>query len=141
MFLHYYCLRFKICLLYTSTRHSRSSAEQVHGESIRVYPYPKALLPGILMLIFCKWQESFRIWVNPYGFAMYLFRRGATMTSIYFLACVGFGLVYNIQGAGILICGFGGALGWFFYLLCLRIVVIPILVVMTVSALMMHPCL
>ena len=34
-----------------------------------------------------------------------------------FLACVGFGLVYNIQGAGILICGFGGALGWFFYLI------------------------
>ena len=38
-----------------------------------------------------------------------------------FLACVGFGLVYNIQGAGILICGFGGALGWFFYLkMCIR---------------------
>ena len=34
-----------------------------------------------------------------------------------FLACVGFGLVSNIQGAGILICGFGGALGWFFYLI------------------------
>ena len=40
------------------------------------------ILTGRLMLIFCKWQESFRIWVNPYGFAMYLFRRGATMTSI-----------------------------------------------------------
>lgn len=40
------------------------------------------------------------------------------MTSLWaFLACVGFGLVYNIQGAGILICGFGGALGWFFYLI------------------------
>ena len=33
-----------------------------------------------------------------------------------FLACVGFGLVYNIHGAGILICGLGGALGWFVYL-------------------------
>ena len=33
-----------------------------------------------------------------------------------FLACVGFGFVYNIHGAGILICGLGGALGWFVYL-------------------------
>lgn len=28
------------------------------------------------------------------------------------IACVGFGVVYNIHGFGILICGFGGALGW-----------------------------
>ena len=34
-----------------------------------------------------------------------------------FLACVGFGLVYNIQGLGILICGLGAALGWAVYLL------------------------
>lgn len=33
-----------------------------------------------------------------------------------FLACVGFGLVYNIQGIGILICGGGGALGWLVFL-------------------------
>ena len=33
-----------------------------------------------------------------------------------FLACVAFGLVYNIHGVGILICGLGGALGWFVYL-------------------------
>lgn len=32
-----------------------------------------------------------------------------------FLACVAFGLVYNIQGIGILICGFGGALAWLSY--------------------------
>lgn len=34
-----------------------------------------------------------------------------------FIACVGFGLVFNIHGFGILICGFGGALGWLTYLL------------------------
>ena len=34
-----------------------------------------------------------------------------------FLACVGFGLVYNIQGRGVLICGFGAGLGWGVYLL------------------------
>lgn len=34
-----------------------------------------------------------------------------------FCACVGFGLVFNIQGRGILICGFGAALGWLVYLL------------------------
>jgi uncharacterized membrane protein YjjB (DUF3815 family) len=34
-----------------------------------------------------------------------------------FFACVGFGLVYNIQGKGILICGLGGALGWLVYLI------------------------
>ncbi len=34
-----------------------------------------------------------------------------------FVACVAFGLVFNIWGGGILICGFGGALGWFVYLL------------------------
>lgn len=32
------------------------------------------------------------------------------------LACVGYGLVYNIQGFGVLICGSGAALGWFVYL-------------------------
>ena len=32
------------------------------------------------------------------------------------LACVGFGMVFNIQGVGALICGFGGAVGWFAYL-------------------------
>ena len=34
-----------------------------------------------------------------------------------FLACVGFGLVFNIQGVGVLICGLGAALGWLAYLL------------------------
>ena len=34
-----------------------------------------------------------------------------------FLACVGFCLVFNIHGPGILICCFGGALGWLVYLL------------------------
>lgn len=34
-----------------------------------------------------------------------------------FFSCVGFCLVFNIHGPGILICGFGGALGWLTYLL------------------------
>lgn len=34
-----------------------------------------------------------------------------------FLACLGFTLVFNIHGAGKLICGVGGALGWLIYLL------------------------
>lgn len=34
-----------------------------------------------------------------------------------FLACAGFCLVFNIHGPGILICCFGGALGWLVYLL------------------------
>ncbi len=34
-----------------------------------------------------------------------------------FIACVGFAIIYNIHGWGILICGFGGALGWLVYLL------------------------
>ena len=38
-----------------------------------------------------------------------------------FLACVGFGLVYNIQGRGILICGLGAALGWLAYLLAMNL--------------------
>lgn len=36
-----------------------------------------------------------------------------------FFACVGFGIVYNIQGFGILICGLGAALGWLVYLLAM----------------------
>ncbi|WP_298020168.1 threonine/serine exporter ThrE family protein [uncultured Dysosmobacter sp.] len=36
-----------------------------------------------------------------------------------FLACVGFGIEFNIQGIGILICGLGAALGWLIYLLSL----------------------
>lgn len=34
-----------------------------------------------------------------------------------FLACTGFSLVFNIHGAGILICSFGGAMCWLVYLL------------------------
>lgn len=34
-----------------------------------------------------------------------------------FLACVGFSLTFNIRGAGKLIAGVGGALGWLVYLL------------------------
>ena len=40
-----------------------------------------------------------------------------------FLACVGFGLVFNIQGKGVLICGFGAALGWLVYLLAMDVFV------------------
>ena len=36
-----------------------------------------------------------------------------------FIACVGFGLVFNIQGVGILICGLGAALGWLVFLLAM----------------------
>lgn len=38
-----------------------------------------------------------------------------------FFSCVGFCLVFNIHGPGILICGFGGALGWLTYLLSVYI--------------------
>lgn len=38
-----------------------------------------------------------------------------------FLACVGFCLVFNIHGPGIVICGSGGALGWLVYLLAVYI--------------------
>lgn len=38
-----------------------------------------------------------------------------------FCACVGFGLVFNIQGRGILICGLGAAVGWLAYLLALQL--------------------
>ena len=34
-----------------------------------------------------------------------------------FLACLGFTLIYNIHGTGMLVCGAGGALGWLVYLL------------------------
>ena len=34
-----------------------------------------------------------------------------------FVACGGFAVIYNIHGPGILICAFGGALGWLSYLL------------------------
>ena len=33
------------------------------------------------------------------------------------LACIGFGIGFNIHGLGILICGFGGALGWLVFLI------------------------
>ena len=35
-----------------------------------------------------------------------------------FVASGGFAVIYNIHGRGILICAFGGALGWLAYLLC-----------------------
>ena len=37
-----------------------------------------------------------------------------------FFACVAFGLVYNIRGFGVLICGLGSALGWLVYLVLQR---------------------
>lgn len=36
-------------------------------------------------------------------------------------ACVGFGLVFNIQGFGIFITGIGGGLGWLVYLLMMEL--------------------
>lgn len=33
-----------------------------------------------------------------------------------FFACIGFGLVFNIQGVGNVVCGLGGGIGWFVYL-------------------------
>ena len=32
-----------------------------------------------------------------------------------FLACIGFSMLFNIHGAGMLICAGGGALGWLCY--------------------------
>lgn len=34
-----------------------------------------------------------------------------------FIACLGFSLLFNIHGKGIVICSLGGALGWLVYLL------------------------
>lgn len=34
-----------------------------------------------------------------------------------FCACLGFGFIFNIHGDGNLICGFGGGIGWLFFLL------------------------
>jgi uncharacterized membrane protein YjjB (DUF3815 family) len=36
-----------------------------------------------------------------------------------FAACIGFCVIFNIHGTGILICSFGGALGWLVYLLAM----------------------
>jgi len=38
-----------------------------------------------------------------------------------FWACVGFGVVFNIHGFGIFICGFGAGLGWLVYLLAMAL--------------------
>ena len=35
-----------------------------------------------------------------------------------FLACIGFCFLFNIHGPGMAICGFGGAVGWLVYLIC-----------------------
>ena len=37
-----------------------------------------------------------------------------------FCACIGFGIIFNIHGKGILLCGLGSSLGWFVYLLALE---------------------
>ena len=34
-----------------------------------------------------------------------------------FCACVGFGMIFNIRGPGLAICGLGAGLGWLIYLL------------------------
>lgn len=34
-----------------------------------------------------------------------------------FVACIGFSVLYNIHGFGMVICAFGGSLGWLAYLL------------------------
>ena len=36
-----------------------------------------------------------------------------------FVACMGFGLVFNIRGFGLLICGLGAGLGWLVYLVAM----------------------
>ena len=65
------------------------------------------------------------------GMALYLYRalgmsaEGGTYTANYgpllqcgisFLACVGFSLMYNVHGWGMILCCIGGALGWGVYL-------------------------
>ena len=40
-----------------------------------------------------------------------------------FVASIAFAILFNIHGTGVVICGFGGAVGWLVYLLaasCLR---------------------
>lgn len=44
-----------------------------------------------------------------------------------FIASLAFAMLFNIHGAGILICGAGGALGWLVYLLAAPVVQSPIL--------------
>ena len=55
-----------------------------------------------------------------------------------FCACVGFGLAFNIQGRGILICGLGAALSWLVYLFTLTLwhndILCAFLAAMAVSA-------
>lgn len=38
-----------------------------------------------------------------------------------FGGCIGFGLMFNIQGLGLLICGLGGGLGWLTYLVAMSL--------------------
>lgn len=38
-----------------------------------------------------------------------------------FLACTGFGIVFNIRGGGLLICGLGAGLSWLIYLLAVAL--------------------
>ena len=48
-------------------------------------------------------NEILTVWILPCIYA--------------FTACLGFCLIFNIHGSGMLICGGGGALGWLAYLL------------------------
>lgn len=38
-----------------------------------------------------------------------------------FFACIGFSMLFNIHGVGMLICAGGGGLGWLVYLLAAQI--------------------
>ena len=42
--------------------------------------------------------------------------KGLSLFQVAILACIGFSLLFNIHGAGMLICAGGGALGWLCYL-------------------------
>ena len=43
--------------------------------------------------------------------------KGLSLFQVAILACIGFSMLFNIHGAGMLICAGGGALGWLCYLL------------------------
>lgn len=48
---------------------------------------------------------------------MELFRSLVLPCVCAFVACLGFSVLFNVHGAGIFICAFGGMLGWLCYLL------------------------
>lgn len=66
------------------------------------------------------WNVASRIWGTPVSIAPISYSMAAQCLFA-FIGCVGFAILFNVHGYGMLLCALGGALSWAVYLIALEL--------------------